>query len=121
MSIEGSPRFRTRLQAAEMKTCLLLFVFAFTSFTFSDDGGTKQSNTKVVVLGTGTPSADPERSGPSVAVVVNNHAYLVDCGPGVVRRAAAAEKNGFEALKPTELKIAFPLTCTPTTRWAIQI
>jgi len=79
----------------------------FASFAFSDDGTAKQSNTTVVVLGTGTPSADPERSGPSVAVVVNDHAYLVDCGPGVVRRAAAAEKNGFEALKPTQLNIVF--------------
>lgn len=90
-----------------MKTCLLLIVLVFASFAFSDDGTAKQSNTTVVVLGTGTPSADPERSGPSVAVVVNDHAYLVDCGPGVVRRAAAAEKNGFEALKPTQLNIVF--------------
>ncbi len=42
--------------------------------------------TQVVVLGTGTPLADPERSGPAVAIVVNETAYLVDCGPGVVRR-----------------------------------
>ena len=90
-----------------MKACLLLIVFALTSFAFSDDKIAKQTKTEVVVLGTGTPNADPERSGPSVAVVVNNHAYLVDCGPGVVRRAAAAENNGFEALKPTELKIVF--------------
>src|ERR1039458_8850758 len=54
--------------------------------------------TRVVVLGTGTPAADPERFGPAVAIVVNDRAYLVDCGPGVVRRAAAAEKNGVAAL-----------------------
>ncbi|MGA7295454.1 MAG: MBL fold metallo-hydrolase [Terriglobales bacterium] len=66
-----------------------------------------QPRTRVVVLGTGTPAADPERSGPAVAVVVNNRAYLIDCGPGVVRRAAAAEKNGFPALKAKELKIVF--------------
>jgi ribonuclease BN (tRNA processing enzyme) len=62
---------------------------------------------QVVVLGTGNPSADPERWGPAVAVVVNGRAYLVDCGPGVVRRAAAAEKNGIAALKAKELKIVF--------------
>lgn len=45
--------------------------------------------TQVVMLGTGTPNADPERSGPAVAVVVNDTPYLVDFGPGVVRRAAA--------------------------------
>jgi len=65
------------------------------------------SSTRVVVLGTGTPVADPERSGPAVAVVVNDRAYLVDCGPGVVRRAAAAEKSGIAALKPTKLNIVF--------------
>jgi len=39
--------------------------------------------------------------------VVNDRAYLIDCGPGVVRRAAAAEKNGIAALKAKELKIVF--------------
>ena len=46
--------------------------------------------TEVVMLGTGTPRADPARSGPAVAVVYNGRAYLFDSGPGVVRRAAAA-------------------------------
>lgn len=50
-----------------------------------DTGGTR-----VVLLGTGNPNADPDRSGPAVAVVVNGAVYLVDAGPGVVRRAAAA-------------------------------
>ena len=45
--------------------------------------------TRVVMLGTGTPNPDPERSGPAVAIVVNDTPYLVDFGPGVVRRAAA--------------------------------
>jgi len=45
--------------------------------------------TQVVMLGTGTPNADPQRSGPSVAIVVNDTPYLVDFGPGVVRQAAA--------------------------------
>src|SRR5262249_7527345 len=48
-----------------------------------------------------------ERSGPAVAIVVNGTAYLVDCGPGVVRRAAAAEKQGVTALKPTQIKTVF--------------
>jgi len=66
------------------------------------------NQTKVVLLGTGTPNADPERSGPAVAVVVNGTAYLVDCGPGVVRRAVAAEqKNGIPALNVTKLQKVF--------------
>ena len=65
------------------------------------------AGTQVVMLGTGTPLADPERSGPAVAIVVNGVAYLVDCGPGVVRRAAAAEKAGIKALAADKLKIVF--------------
>jgi ribonuclease BN (tRNA processing enzyme) len=65
------------------------------------------SVTQVVMLGTGTPNADPDRSGPSVAIVVRNRAYLVDCGPGVVRRAAAAYRNGIAALAPEKLDIVF--------------
>lgn len=63
---------------------------------------------QVVILGTGTPIAYPERSGPSVAVVVNGSAYLVDFGPGVVRRAAAAARDRhIDALRVSNLKIAF--------------
>ena len=43
--------------------------------------------TKVVMLGTGTPIPDPKRSGPSVAIVVNGTPYIIDFGPGVIRRA----------------------------------
>jgi ribonuclease BN (tRNA processing enzyme) len=56
---------------------------------------------QVILLGTGTPNADPERSGPSVAIVANQVPYIVDFGPGVVRRAAAAH------IRPSDLKIAF--------------
>lgn len=66
------------------------------------------ADTKVVLLGTGTPNADPDRFGPSVAVVVNDTPYLVDFGPGVVRRAAAAAKyKGVKGLAADKLKIAF--------------
>ena len=47
-------------------------------------------DTRVILLGTGTPNADPERMGPAVAVVSGDRVYIVDCGPGVVRRAAQA-------------------------------
>ncbi len=47
------------------------------------------NKTRVVILGAGNPNPDPENSGPAVAVVVGGQAYLVDAGPGLVRRAAA--------------------------------
>ena len=48
------------------------------------------TGTHVVLLGTGTPNPDPEASGPATAIVVDGAAYIVDTGPGVVRRAASA-------------------------------
>jgi len=67
-----------------------------------------QTGSELVMLGTGMPAADPDRSGPAVAVVVNGTAYLVDCGPGIVRRAAAAAQHDHvPALQASNLKIVF--------------
>jgi ribonuclease BN (tRNA processing enzyme) len=63
--------------------------------------------TQVVMLGTGNPNPDPDRSGPAVAIVAGDHPYLVDCGPGVVRRAEAARRKGVEALEARKLDIVF--------------
>jgi ribonuclease BN (tRNA processing enzyme) len=68
----------------------------------------RPARTKVVLLGTGTPVPDPDRSGPATAIVVGNSAYLIDFGPGVVRRAEAAVLDrGITALEPANLKVAF--------------
>lgn len=45
--------------------------------------------TKLIVLGSGTPNPDPNRAGSAYAVVVNETPYLIDFGPGVIRRAAS--------------------------------
>ncbi len=63
--------------------------------------------TQVILLGTGTPAMDPDRSGPATAIVVNDTAYLIDFGPGVVRRAAAAAAKGIPTVRPENLKTAF--------------
>ena len=64
--------------------------------------------TRVVMLGTGTPNPDPERSGPAVAIVVGDAAYLVDAGAGVVRRAAqAARDDSIRALEAPRLRRVF--------------
>jgi ribonuclease BN (tRNA processing enzyme) len=63
--------------------------------------------TVLVMLGTGTPNPDPERSGPAVAIVAGGRPYLVDCGPGVVRRAAAAHLAGVSALDMPNLSRLF--------------
>ena len=74
----------------------------------SEAGKEHSTRTKVVLLGTGTPVPDPDRSGPATAIIVDDRAYLVDFGPGIVRRAeAAALKRGIPAVEPGNLKVAF--------------
>jgi len=66
------------------------------------------TKTRVVLLGTGNPAPNPDRSGPATAIIVKDTAYLIDFGPGVVRRAeAAAVSRGIKALEPTRLRVAF--------------
>ena len=60
------------------------------------------------MLGTGNPPADPDRSGPATAIVVDGTPYLVDFGAGVVRRAkSAAVDKGIAGLEPVNLRVAF--------------
>jgi ribonuclease BN (tRNA processing enzyme) len=68
------------------------------------------AQTKVVLLGTGTPNPDPGQSGGSVAIVVGTTSYIVDFGPGLVRQAAKMSPRyggEFEALLMKNLKRGF--------------
>jgi ribonuclease BN (tRNA processing enzyme) len=64
------------------------------------------ARTKVVLLGAGTPSPIPivPALPPRLLLTI---AYLVDFGPGVVRRAEAAALKGVTAVEPGNLKVAF--------------
>ena len=93
---------------------VLPFVFAATlasGFSFREPAvesrGFARTPSQIVLLGTGTPNADPDRSGPSVAIVINDTPYLIDFGPGVVRRAAAAFQKGIKGLAVKNLNRAF--------------
>src|SRR6266849_5458461 len=94
--------FQSRFTAA---CCLYLFtaLLALSSPASAAD----KSGTRVILLGTGTPRPFPDRSGPATAIVVGDRAYLVDFGPGVVRRAAAAAAQGTAALEPAKITVAF--------------
>ena len=63
--------------------------------------------TKIVMLGTGTPIPDPDRMGPSVAIVVDSVPYIFDAGTGVVRRIAAAQRAGVGGLSMPALQRVF--------------
>ena len=45
---------------------------------------------EVTLLGTGSPIPDPNRAGPSTLVRARGQVLLVDCGRGVLQRAAAS-------------------------------
>jgi len=74
-----------------------------------EDSTLKEGNMslKLVLLGTGTPNAEPDRSGSCVAVISGGRSYIVDCGPGAVRQARAAEGKGIRELAPACLDTLF--------------
>jgi len=101
-----------RVNAVQFRSRTFLFVVLML-FTASLSAGQQPqtpaaSKTRIVLLGTGNPGPDPDRSGPATAIIVNGTAYLIDFGPGVVRRASAAFLDkGIKALEPTKLRVAF--------------
>ncbi|OBF14668.1 ribonuclease Z [Mycobacterium sp. ACS4331] len=60
---------------------------------------------EITLLGTGSPIPDPLRAGPSTLVRAGGQTLLVDCGRGVLQRAAAlgVGPNAFDALLLTHL------------------
>jgi ribonuclease BN (tRNA processing enzyme) len=62
---------------------------------------------KIVLLGTGYPFPHPDRSGPSLAVVVNEQVYVVDVGPGTVRRLQQAMDENKISVKQKDLNKLF--------------
>ena len=97
---------RLHKTARALVTALLLSFLPLTAFSQSENKPSALK-TQIVLLGTGTLSPDPDRSGPATAIVVNGTPYLTDFGPGVVRRAAAAYQKGVKGLSVVNLRIAF--------------
>jgi len=97
---------KLRLQGSLVLSCFVLIGCALSAAQPSPVQASS-SGTKIVTLGTGTPRPNPERSGSATAIVVGDRAYLVDFGPGVVRRAAAAAAKGIGAVDPAKISVAF--------------
>ena len=75
----------------------------------------------ITLTGTGSPMVDPNRAGPSTLVAAGGQTFLVDCGRGVLMRAAAA---GVGAANLTALLLTHlhsdhitDLSDVITTRW----
>lgn len=96
-----------RLWASTLLISSLMFLWA-PPYAGQQPQTVRASKTRIVLLGPGNPEPLSERSGPATAIVVNDTAYLIDFGPGVVRRASAAFINkGIKALEPVKLRVAF--------------
>jgi len=69
---------------------------------------TGQEETRVVILGTGTPVPSAERTGAGVAIITNGEAYVFDAGGGMVARAVQAmEAYDIPELYPQDIKTLF--------------
>ena len=91
----------SKLYILKLSGILLTLALAILSVTV-------QAETQVVILGTGTPVPDAERSGPGVAVIYNDTSYVFDAGGGMVQRAIEANQHlGIKALYPTNIKHLF--------------
>ena len=68
-------------------------------------GESREQQTQIILLGTGTPYPDPNASGPATAVVVGKRVFLFDAGANVMRRmnAAGLPISGPEAVFITHL------------------
>lgn len=79
----------------------------------------------ITLLGTGSPLVDPNRAGPSTLITAGDQIFLVDCGRGVLMRAAAAGVGaaGITALLLTHLHSDHitDLSDVITTRWVTTI
>jgi len=62
------------------------------------------ATTQLIILGSGTPNPDPERSGSAYAVIVDDTPYLIDFGPGIIRSAAALSPAWGGEIKGTSVE-----------------
>ena len=93
-----------------MKPIIYFFFSFFILVSSSVLYSAPDNETRLILLGTGTPNADPNRAGPALAISVGDQSYIVDFGPGIVRQAAALSSNRggpFDSLNPKNLKVVF--------------
>jgi len=72
-----------------LKKALLLFILVYSHcLLWSQRDFSNSETTKIVLLGTGNPNPSPTQSGCSIAIIVGNTPYIIDFGPGLIRKAA---------------------------------
>ncbi len=83
---------------------IIMAIISIPHFSYTQDAKIDSSFTKVVLLGTGNPNPDPKHSGCSVAIIVNNTPYIVDFGPGLIRKAASMSPRYGGNIKALDVK-----------------
>ena len=68
-------------------------ILAFISLTISSLFVCAENDTRVLMLGTGTPVPDSKRAGASVAVISQGRVFAFDAGAGMVQNAITAREN----------------------------
>ncbi|MFC2107400.1 MBL fold metallo-hydrolase [Bacteroidota bacterium] len=94
-----------KLRPALLILFSILLLNAFAQRDFSDS-----EITKVAMLGSGNPNPSPFQSGCSLAIIVNDVPYIIDFGPGLVRKAAALSPRyggNIKGLDTKNIKRAF--------------
>jgi len=76
-----------------MKQIFTILLFLLITNIHAQQDYSDSEITKLVLLGTGTPVALPNRSGSSVAIIVNSMPYIIDFGPGLVRKLASVSES----------------------------
>lgn len=78
-----------------MKQIAIAFFFLVAlglySLALSSAAHQRENTIEVVLFGTGYPRPDPDRAGPSAAVIVKGKYFVVDAGRGVVLRLSALQ------------------------------
>lgn len=95
-----------------MKNTLLLALF-LSFFLLPLQGQRDFSSseiTKLIILGSGNPNPTPDQSGCALALMVNQTPYIIDFGPGLIRKASALSPRyggPLENFHVKDIKMAF--------------
>jgi len=82
---------------------LLLFCFGIMNI-FAQRDFSDSDTTKLVILGSGNPNPSPLQSGCSLSIIVFDTPYIIDFGPGLIRKAAAMSPTFGGKIKGLDVK-----------------
>ena len=88
----------------KIKSAILLFFFCGLIKAYAQRDFSDSDTTRLVILGSGNPNPSPSQSGCSLAIVVFDTPYIIDFGPGLIRKAAAMSPAFGGKIKGLEVK-----------------